>query len=335
MAGRIPRDFIDDLLDRTDIVGLIDARVRLKKAGKNYQACCPFHNEKSPSFTVSAEKQFYHCFGCGAHGNAISFVMEYDKLEFPDAVEELASFNGLEVPREQGPGNNNTGRDRQQKEADFKLMEDAARYFQYQLRQHPNKQQAVEYLKQRGLSGEICQKWGIGFAPAEWDGLLKTLGRDQKQIKQLLELKLITSNDKGRKYDFFRERIMFPIRDRRGRVVGFGGRVLGEGSPKYLNSPETRLFHKGRELYGFYQSKQATSKLKQVLVVEGYMDVVALSQYQIDYAVAALGTSTTNRNTSRCCSEILKKLSVATDGDRAGPGSSMARDGKCPALLDR
>ena len=267
MAGRIPRDFIDDLIARTDIVELVDSRVKLKKAGKNYQACCPFHNEKSPSFTVSQEKQFYHCFGCGAHGNAISFVMEFDRLEFPEAVEELARFHSLEVPREQTGRPAPSPQKKAQLEDDYALMEQVTRFFQQQLKVHPQKNKAVDYLKGRGLSGEIVKSFGIGYAPPEWDSILKTFGTTPEKQQQLLDLKLITENDNRRRYDFFRDRIVFPIRDKRGRVIGFGGRVLEEGGPKYLNSPETRIFHKGSELYGFYQAKQANRSLSSIMNV--------------------------------------------------------------------
>ncbi|MFC3094350.1 DNA primase [Alteromonas sediminis] len=317
MAGRIPREFIDDLIARSDVVDVIDSRVKLKKAGKNYQACCPFHNEKTPSFTVSQDKQFYHCFGCGAHGNVLSFLMEYDRLEFVEAVEELARSHGLEVPREASNRPVMTDQQRAQRDTDYQLMDQVAKFFQHQLKRHEKGSQAIEYLKQRGLSGEIVKQWEIGYAPDAWDAILSTFGRNDATVRQLLDLKLITQNDAGKRYDFFRDRIMFPIRDKRGRVVGFGGRVMGDGGPKYLNSPETRLFHKGHELYGFYQARQNNRKLDNVVVVEGYMDVVALSQYGLNNAVAALGTATTpehlhllmrNTDTIVCC----------YDGDRAG-----------------
>jgi len=317
MAGRIPRDFIDDLIARSDVVDVIDSRVKLKKAGKNYQACCPFHNEKTPSFTVSQEKQFYHCFGCGAHGNVLSFLMEYDRLEFVEAVEELARSHGLEVPREASNRPVMTDQQKAQRDTDYQLMDQVAKFFQHQLKRHAKGPQAIEYLKQRGLSGEVVKQWEIGYAPDAWDAVLSTFGRNEAAVRQLLDLKLVTQNDAGKRYDFFRDRIMFPIRDKRGRVVGFGGRVMGEGGPKYLNSPETRLFHKGHELYGFYQARQNNRKLENVVIVEGYMDVVALSQFGLNNAVAALGTATTpehlnllmrNTDTIVCC----------YDGDRAG-----------------
>ena len=317
MAGRIPRDFIDDLLARTDIVDVVDNRVKLKKAGRNYQACCPFHNEKTPSFTVAQDKQFYHCFGCGAHGNAISFIMEFDRLEFPEAIEELARHHGLEVPREKGARPGPTPQQKQQQSDDYALMEQASKFFQSQLKAHKDGPRAIEYLKGRELSGEVVKHWQIGFAPPEWDSIMGTFGKTPQAQQQLVDLKLATQNDNGRRYDFFRDRIMFPIRDKRGRVIGFGGRVLGDGTPKYLNSPETRIFHKGNELYGFYQVKQAHRSLDKVMIVEGYMDVVALSQFGIDYAVASLGTATTPEHIQmlfRACPEII----CCYDGDRAG-----------------
>ncbi|MCC2616417.1 DNA primase [Aestuariibacter halophilus] len=334
MAGRIPREFIDDLIARTDIVDLVDSRVKLKKAGKNYQACCPFHNEKSPSFTVSQDKQFYHCFGCGAHGNAISFMMEYDRLEFPEAVEELARFHGLDVPREQGGTPAPSASQRAQKEDDYALLEQVARFFAQQLKTHPQRDKAIDYLKGRGLSGEIVKTFEIGYAPPEWDGVLKTFGTTPQRQQQLLDLKVITENDNRRRYDFFRDRIMFPIRDKRGRVIGFGGRVLDDGGPKYLNSPETRVFHKGSELYGYYHVRQHNRSVERVLIVEGYMDVVALGQYDIHYAVASLGTATTPEHVQmlfRTAPEIV----CCYDGDRAGREAAWrALENALPYLKD-
>ncbi|MEW9798362.1 DNA primase [Alteromonas sp. CYL-A6] len=336
MAGKIPRDFIDDLLARTDVVDIVDARVKLKKAGKNYQACCPFHNEKTPSFTVSQDKQFYHCFGCGAHGNAISFVMEFDRLEFVEAIEELARYHGLEVPREKGSLHPQVSeQQRQQKQDDYALMEQVSRFFQQQLRSHPDSQKAIDYLKGRGLSGEIVKQWEIGYAPDSWDSLLKTFGTSADRIRQLLDLKLVNENDRKKRYDFFRHRIMFPIRDKRGRVVGFGGRVLeNDSGPKYLNSPETRIFHKGQELFGFYQARQQNRHLDKVIVVEGYMDVVALSQYGISIATAALGTATTPEHMQmlmRASGHII----CCYDGDRAGREAAWrALENALPALKD-
>jgi DNA primase len=334
MSGRIPREFIDDIIARTDIIELVDSRVRLKKAGRNHQACCPFHDEKSPSFTVSQDKQFYHCFGCGAHGNVISFLMEFDRLEFPEAVEELARYHSIEVPREKGGAPPPSAEQKQQKENDYELMEKVTKYFAQQLKVHPDKDKAVNYLKNRGLSGVIVKAFDMGYAPPEWDSILKTFGKTPVYQEQLLELKLITENDNRRRFDFFRDRIMFPIRDKRGRVIGFGGRVLEDGGPKYLNSPETRIFHKGHELYGFYQAKQAHRNLARVMIVEGYMDVVALGQFGIDYAVASLGTATTPEHIQmlfRATSEVV----CCYDGDRAGREAAWrALENALPYLKD-
>ncbi|OIQ24892.1 DNA primase [uncultured Vibrio sp.] len=318
MAGHIPRSFIDDLLARLDIVDIVDARVKLKKKGKNYGACCPFHNEKTPSFSVSQEKQFYHCFGCGAHGNAIDFMMEYERLEFVEAIEELASFLGLDVPREQraGGSSNRPTANTEQKRNLYDLMGSIAQFYRNQLKTSSSKV-AIEYLKERGLSGEVVQKFGIGFVADEWDLVRKNFGQQPATQDMLVTGGMLIENDKGNRYDRFRGRVMFPIHDRRGRVIGFGGRVIGDGTPKYLNSPETPIFHKGKELYGLYEVLQAYREPPQILVVEGYMDVVALAQYGVDYSVASLGTSTTGdhlqvlfrqTNTVVCC----------YDGDRAG-----------------
>ena len=317
MAGKIPRQFIDDLLARTDIVELIDSRVGLKKAGKDYQACCPFHNEKSPSFTVSQDKQFYHCFGCGANGNAISFVMEYDKLEFVDAIEELASMLNLDVPREQGTSSG-PQRTAEQKRSDYDLMLHAARFYQHQLKHHANSKTVIDYIKGRGLSGETAKKFMIGYAPSEGEALCQQLGRNKEQKEQLVELKLASEKSPGRQFDFFRDRLMFPIRDKRGRVIAFGGRVMqADQGPKYLNSPETRIFHKGFELYGLYEAKQAHKKLEHILIGEGYMDVVALAEQGIEYAVAALGTATTAEH-MHTLFRTTDKVICCYDGDRAG-----------------
>ncbi|MCG9583933.1 DNA primase [Vibrio tubiashii] len=320
MAGHIPRSFIDDLLARLDIVDIIDARVKLKKKGKNYGACCPFHNEKTPSFSVSQEKQFYHCFGCGVHGNAIDFMMEYERLDFVEAIEELASYLGLEVPREQRQGgsfqSNQPKANSEQKRNLYDLMGSIGQFYRDQLKQ-PKSKVAIDYLKERGLSGQIVQKFGIGYVADEWDLVRKNFGQTPQTQEMLVSGGMLIENDKGNRYDRFRGRVMFPIRDRRGRVIGFGGRVIGDGTPKYLNSPETPIFHKGKELYGLYEVMQAYREPAQILVVEGYMDVVALAQYGVDYSVASLGTSTTGdhiqllfrqTNTVVCC----------YDGDRAG-----------------
>ena len=315
MAGKIPQSFIEDLLARTDIVELIDSRVRLKKAGKNYQACCPFHNEKSPSFSVSPEKQFYHCFGCGAHGNAIGFLMEYDGLNFPDAVEELAGTLGVTVPRDEGGRGGSQAPAGPAPSADqYQLMNQASQFYQSQLRKSS---EAINYLKGRGLSGEIVKQFAIGYAPSGWDGLKQLLVRNREQEQQLITLGMLIQKESGGSYDRFRDRIMFPIRDRRGRIIGFGGRVLGDGTPKYLNSPETPILHKGKELFGLYEIKAANRNPPRVLIVEGYMDVVALAQYGIDYAVASLGTSTTSDHMHllfRTTPEVI----CCYDGDNAG-----------------
>ncbi|WP_333606686.1 DNA primase [Arsukibacterium sp.] len=333
MAGQIPRQFIDDLLARTDIVELIDKRVPLKKAGsRNYTACCPFHNEKSPSFTVSPDKQFYHCFGCGAHGNAISFMMEFEQLEFVEAIEELAKDLHLEVPREKG---SQPARPAAQAD-DYVLMQQAADYYQQQLHQHAKAAEVQQYLAKRGLSAGTIADYQLGYAPDGWDNLLKHLGQQgSRQLReQLHEIKLLSRNDNGREFDFFRDRLMFPIHDKRGRVIAFGGRVLGDGQPKYLNSPETRLFHKGRELYGLYQARQQPGHLSQLLVVEGYMDVVALAEHDIRFAVACLGTATSSDH-MHTLFRFTPKVICCYDGDRAGRDAAWrALQNALPQLKD-
>ena len=311
MAGQIPPQFIDDLLTRIDITDVIDARVPLKKAGKNLQACCPFHNEKTPSFTVSSEKQFYHCFGCGAHGTAIGFLMEYDQMSFPEAIHELAESVGMTVPSSKSfvpnPAKLNL----------YELLDKVSQFYIHQLHSHPKRNEFNNYLKQRGLSPSIIEHFGIGMAPEGWDHVLKKFGSSQKAIEQLNEAGLLSSNDKGNTYDRFRSRVMFPIRDRRGRVIGFGGRVLDDSTPKYLNSPETPVFHKGHELYGLYQARKANRKLERLIIVEGYMDVIALAEKGISNAVATLGTATTPehlRQLQRSAPEVI----FCFDGDRAG-----------------
>lgn len=331
----IPQHFIQELLTRVDIVDLIDSRVPLKKAGANYKACCPFHGEKTPSFNVSQDKQFYHCFGCGAHGNAIGFMMEYDRLEFPDAVEELAATLGLEVPREAQSSN--------QPKVDitlYDLMAKVASFYQKQLKSS-NGKQAIKYLKNRGLSGEVAKNFGIGFVPNEWRSLEDLFGgfhKNPKLKQQLLECgMLIEKQQQGKQnsvYDRFRDRIMFPIKDKRGRVIGFGGRVMGDGEPKYLNSPETPLFHKSNELYGLYQARQANSKLERILIVEGYMDVVALAQFGISNAVATLGTATTASHLQQLF-RVTRELVLCFDGDKAGRKAAIrALEHGLPQLRD-
>ena len=314
MGGRIPEKFIDELLARVDIVEIIDQRVPLKKAGKENKACCPFHEEKTPSFTVSSDKQFYHCFGCGAHGTAIGFLMEYERLSFPEAVEELARHAGMEVPREAG---GLPERHTDETAALFEMMAAADQYYRRQLREHPQAPQAVDYLKNRGLTGEVAARFGLGFAPESWDALLQVLGTDEDARKQLEKAGLVTRKEGRGWYDRFRGRVMFPIHDQRGRVIAFGGRVMGEGEPKYLNSPETPLFHKGREMYGLYLARDAIRRAGKVLVVEGYMDVVALAQFGVDYAVATLGTATTRDHLERIF-RFAPDVVFCFDGDRAG-----------------
>ncbi len=321
-SGRISRSFIDDLLNRIDLIDIIDPRVKLKKQGKNYGACCPFHNEKTPSFSVSQEKQFYHCFGCGAHGNAIDFLMNYDRLEFVEAIEELASFAGVEVEREQSSGgyfhgSSTPSANTEQKRSLYDLLGNVANFYRKQLSLSQNKR-AIEYLKGRGLSGEIAQKFNIGYVPDEWDLVQNAFGQTPQTQQMLVDGGMLIENDNGRRYDRFRGRVMFPIRDRRGRVIGFGGRVLGDGTPKYLNSPETPVFQKGKELYGLFEVMQAyPKKPPQILVAEGYMDVVALAQYDVNYAVASLGTSTTGDHIQLLFRQT-DTVVCCYDGDRAG-----------------
>jgi len=313
MSGRIPTSFIDELLVRVDIVDVIDSRVQLKKTGREYQACCPFHNEKTPSFTVSPDKQFYHCFGCGAHGSALGFLMEYEHLEFVEAVEELASTAGMDVPREAGqaPGVWQGHQDL------YGVMEKAAQFYRQQLKQHEQAARATEYLKGRGLTGEVAAAFELGFAPPGWNNLGACLLKQGVNETQLVQAGLIVKKDSDGYYDRFRERIMFPIRDRRGRVVAFGGRQLGDDAPKYLNSAETAIFHKGRELYGLFQARKAERKLERLLVVEGYMDVVALAQFGVRNVVATLGTATTHDHLERLF-RVVPQIVFCFDGDRAG-----------------
>lgn len=332
MNGRIPRVFINDLLARTDIVELIETRLKLKKQGRNYHACCPFHNEKTPSFTVSGEKQFYHCFGCGAHGNAIDFLMNFDRLEFVESIEELAAMQGLEVPYETRDG----GEDklaRHQRQNLYDLLAQISAAYQKQLHL-PAAEAARQYLARRGLSAEVTERFAIGYAPAGWDFLARQFGRAAEQRQALIDAGMLIVNDQQRAYDRFRERIMFPIRDKRGRVLGFGGRVLDAGQPKYLNSPETDIFHKGRQLYGLYEVQQAASEHPYLLVVEGYMDVVALAQFGIDYAVASLGTSTTTEHLQQLF-RITDQIICCYDGDRAGRQAAWrALETALPLLTD-
>ena len=330
MAGRIPQTFIDDLLNRIDIVEVIDTRVPLKKAGREYHACCPFHNEKTPSFTVSPTKQFYHCFGCGAHGSAVGFLMDYDHLEFPEAIEELARSIGADVPREDGQ----TPHQDPRRDDHYSLLERVDRYYRSQLREHPQAERAVRYLKDRGLSGEIAATFGLGYAPPGWDGLLKFFDKDTHSQQLAVELGLLAKRDEGGLYDRFRDRIMFPIRDRRGRTIGFGGRVMGDEKPKYMNSPESPVFHKGQELYGLFEARKATQKLERLLVVEGYMDVVALAQFGLTNAVATLGTATTPDHLERLYRTV-REVVFCFDGDTAGSRAAWrALENALPVMRD-
>ena len=322
----IPKNFIQDLLNRLDIVDVVERYVPLKKAGANFVACCPFHNEKSPSFTVSQTKQFYHCFGCGAHGTAIGFVMEHAGLGYVDAIEELARSVGLEVPNERPAA----GEAYQKVAPDlYEVMQTATRYYREQLKLD---QRAIDYLKQRGLSGEIAAKFGIGYAPDGWQNLSAAF--PDYQDATLNETGLVITSDEGKRYDRFRDRIMFPIINVRGQVIGFGGRVLDKGEPKYLNSPETPLFEKGRELYGLFQAQKAIRAGQQVLVVEGYMDVVALAQHGVEYAVATLGTATTPNHIQKLL-RLTEHIVFCFDGDKAGQRAAWrALENALPYLQD-
>jgi DNA primase len=345
MRGLIPDSFIDELLARVDIVDVIERRVPLKKAGREWTACCPFHNERTPSFYVSPAKQFYHCFGCGAHGSAIKFLMEYERLEFPDAVEELAQSVGLTVPREGGRDD----RPREDKTDLYALLDATARWYQEQL---PKSAEAKAYCERRGLDADTVARFRLGWAPAGYDGVIKALGGSERRMQLLTEAGMVATGERGGKYDRFRERLMFPILDRRGRVIAFGGRIIqksGEGSPvldpraqdarksdgpKYLNSPETPLFHKGRELFALWQVKQANANLQRIVVVEGYMDVIALHQAGLPVAVATLGTATTPEHTEvlfRAAPDVV----FCFDGDRAGRAAAWkALDAALPRLRD-
>lgn len=325
-AGLIPKSFIQDLLNRLDIVDVIERYVPLKKAGANFVACCPFHNEKSPSFTVSQSKQFYHCFGCGAHGTAIGFVMEHAGFGYVEAIEDLAHNLGLEVPRERSSAG-----DTQQKVAPdlYGVMQTATRYYRDQLKQSPR---AIDYLRQRGLSGEIAARFGLGYAPDGWQNLATAFPDYQSDM--LNETGLVIVSDEGKRYDRFRDRVMFPIINVRGHTIGFGGRVLDKGEPKYLNSPETPLFEKGRELYGLFQAQKAIRGAQQVLVVEGYMDVVALAQHGVEYAVATLGTATTPHHVQKLLC-LTEHIVFCFDGDKAGQRAAWrALENALPYLQD-
>jgi DNA primase len=331
MAGRIPQPFIDEVVARSDIVEVIGARVGLKKSGREYKACCPFHAEKSPSFWVSPEKQFYHCFGCGAHGTVVGFLMQYEKLGFIDAIADLAQRAGLEMPRE-AQGNREPG------SIDlYEVMAAAARFFEQTL---SDSERARAYLAKRGIDAATCARFALGYAPDSWNALLNRFGAQEDERRRLSQLGLIIERDpRGGQsgfYDRFRDRLMFPIRDSRGRVLGFGGRIIDQGEPKYLNSPETPLFHKGRELYGLYEARQARIDFKRLLIVEGYMDVVRLHQAGINYALATLGTATTQEHLNKVF-RLTSELVFCFDGDSAGLKAAwralenalpLARDGR-------
>ncbi len=323
MSGRIPEPFIDEVLARTDIVDLVGSRVALKRGGANYLGLCPFHTEKTPSFTVSPSKQFYHCFGCGAHGTAIRFLMEYDRLDFREAIGELARNAGLELPAEaEGPaGPDHSGL--------YRVLAEADRCYQGWLRRHAGRERAISYLKRRGIRGRVAADYGLGFAPPGWDTLLRALD----QPEQMLEAGLAARRD-DRVYDRFRDRIMFPIRDRRGRVLGFGGRILDQGEPKYLNTPDTPVFHKGREIYGLFEALERGRHPSRLLVVEGYLDVLALTQAGVEGAVAALGTSVATAQVEslfRTAPEVV----FCFDGDEAGRKAAWrALENTLPALRD-
>lgn len=333
MKGTIPRSFIDDLIARTDIVELINHRVKLKKAGREYHACCPFHHEKTPSFSVSPSKQFYHCFGCGAHGNVISFLMEYDKLEFPEAIEELATLHGLEVPRENlrqsAPRSPQVGY--KAKRDLYGLLSEITQFYQQNLQQDIPSQ---SYLQQRGLSPEIIARFEIGFAPNAYDAVLRKFGKNPEEVQKLRDTGMLSESESGRIYDKFRNRIMFPIRDKRGRVIAFGGRVMGDERPKYLNSPESATYHKGNELYGLYQALQVDENPQYLFVVEGYMDVVALAQFGVENAVASLGTATTGEQIQQMF-RVTEQIICCYDGDRAGRDAAWrAFENALPYLYD-
>ena len=307
----IPDSFKQDLLNRVDIVDVVQRYVQLRKAGANYVGLCPFHNEKTPSFSVSPAKQFYHCFGCGVHGNAIGFLMAYASLGYVDAVKDLASQAGMQVPEAQPRSPEEAAR--KEREPDLTaVMEKAMAFYRAELKKSPR---AIDYLKGRGLTGEIAARYRIGYAPDDWQGLKAAF--PEYEDKSLVECGLVIAGDEGKRYDRFRDRVMFPILNARGAVIGFGGRILDKGEPKYLNSPETPLFEKGRELYGLPQARDAIRHAGRVLVVEGYMDVVALAQYDVGYAVATLGTATTPVHVSKLL-RLTDELVFCFDGDAAG-----------------
>ena len=335
----IAPEFIDELLARTDIVEVVQSRVVLKKTGQNYTGLCPFHKEKSPSFSVSQDKQFYYCFGCQASGSALKFIMEFERLEFLAAIEMLAGNAGMQVPQTSSQGSPERN---ERRKSIYNILEQSAHFYQVQLKQHSHKAQAIDYLKARGVSGEIARDFGLGYAPPGWDNLYKDQAKTNLEHDLLIESGMVVNNkDEDKTYDRFRDRIMFPIRDIRGRVIAFGGRILGDGQPKYLNSPETPVFHKGRELYGLFEARKRTQKLTQFLVVEGYMDVVALAQNDINYAVATLGTATSGEHLERMF-RLVSRLVFCFDGDNAGRNAAwkalmvalpLMRDGRSARFL--
>lgn len=313
--GFIPRDFIDQLVARADIVSVINQRVPLKRAGSNYKACCPFHDEKTPSFTVSEPKQFYYCFGCNASGSVLDFLMEYERLEFVEAVEVLAQIEGLEVPYEK---RNTRPKEVIKRERGLlEIMELAQSFYQQALKEGDGAERAIQYLQKRGLTGEDAKKFAIGFAPVGWNNLMTALMREGISESLLLEAGLLSESENQRRYDRFRDRIMFPIRNRRGETIGFGGRILDQGEPKYLNSPETPIFHKGEEVYGLYELRKYQRDYEEIIVVEGYMDVIMLSHYGIGNAVATLGTAIASRQIELLL-RYTSRLVFCFDGDRAG-----------------
>ena len=316
MNSLIPPDFIDEVLGRTDIVEIIEARVKLKKTGHNHSGLCPFHNEKTPSFSVNGDKQFYYCFGCQASGSALKFLMEFDRLDFITAVETLAARVGLEVPREkQTP---QALEQQQKRKSIYDILLQVSDYYRAELKSGEARDQAVDYLKSRGLTGQVAKDFALGYAPPGWDNVLRRLAKTNHERELLIDGGMVIDRkEENKTYDRFRERIMFPIRDLRGRVIAFGGRILGDGKPKYLNSPETPVFHKSRELYGLYEARQRNKKLEQLLVVEGYMDVVALAQHGVTFAVATLGTATTGEHLERIF-RMVSKVIFCFDGDEAG-----------------
>ena len=313
MAGKIPQNFIDELLTRTDIIDVIDAYVPLKKAGKNHKACCPFHEEKTPSFNVNQDKQFYYCFGCTASGTAITFLMEHLRIGFVEAIEDLASRAGMEIPREAY----NSGDSSSVSNKLYELLESITEYYTNELKNNKNTNNIINYIKKRNINNETRVEFELGFAPPGWDNLVSNFGKSKETIKLLVDAGVIIKNDRGSYYDRFRNRLIFPIRDQRGRVIGFGGRVLGDETPKYLNSPETQIFQKGRELYGLFQARKASRDLKDIYIVEGYMDVIALAQFGIKNVVATLGTAATFEHIGKLF-RITNKLIFCFDGDKAG-----------------